>query len=158
MKELRRWFCAGFLFTKVEGIWYSLGVTDLRFPNEVKPIGGSDKKDKDPKTTMDREGDEETTKQGETKGRLSIVSCTKVHEDLSNRDHSKIFYLITKAVLKIEPGEEINVIEPDGQLLVVRLWELQEFSTSLFWRNYGEAFKKTCAEMRRLDPTFPSVP
>jgi ADP-ribose pyrophosphatase YjhB (NUDIX family) len=142
-----KWHSSAFYFTKIEGLWYSLGVIDGRFQADVKPVGGcEDTGEVSPDVTLIKEFQEETNHQ------LSPLEFVKVHER-ENRGHTKFFYLVKKVSGEITSEDELTVKEPDGEILKVRLWPLTEFEVNLF-RNYREGYEKAKAEMRKFDPTF----
>ncbi len=147
---METWFSAGFYFKKIEGQWFVLGATDLRFPDDVKPIGGCKKNESHPDETLKREMNEET------KGLVSPLGFKQVHKE-AHGEHTKYYYLVTEATQDLaDPDEEIKIIEPDGQLLVVKYWRFEEFSKKVF-RNHREGFNKAVVAMIMRDKTFPNA-
>jgi ADP-ribose pyrophosphatase YjhB (NUDIX family) len=137
-------FSGGFYAVKKEdGKYQIVGITSTRFPEEVKLPGGTNKNAQweTPEQTLIREFSEETG--------LAPVSFLKIHEHLSN-GHTKNFFLCTKVEgkLNLEPKRE-----PDGDEIVIKLWDLTEFHRHCF-KNYRLAFLKGCCELAKTDRDF----
>ena len=148
---MKRWHSSGFYFVKIKGEWYSLGVTDLLYPEDVKPLGGGEKKENYPDKTLRSEFNEKTDK------KLLPLNFKEIHIEVYGKYeeffYKKFFYLIVSVSGEFALDEELNIIGSDGALLTVRFWDIGEFSKRLFV-NYRAAFDKAVQEMIKLDRTF----
>ena len=138
--------CAGFHFVEKDGVYYVVGVVDDRFPEVKIPGGGGKITDKTHDDTLIREFKEETD------GALIPTKFKVIHQE-EKPGHTKLFFLVTEISGKIYPGEGMQVNEPDGEILTVRLWNIKEFEAKLF-RNYRIAFIKAFLAMANLDEKF----
>jgi len=139
-------FSAGYIFQKIEGIWYVLVVKDKRF-NEPKAAGGMSEDDEDSITTLRRELRQELG--------VDVIEAVIVHE-VNKGDHTQYFFLVTevRGLPAIDEKRELREIKAGvpGDALDMSWVTLDEFSRRVYKGQY-EAFQKAVKKMAE-DRTF----
>lgn len=146
----RSHFCAGVLVQKVEGVWCVIGITDLRFPDDVKIPGGTNKHSlwEDKSQTLCRELGEELL--------IKATGFEQVHEPppKPESNHTQYFFAVYEWEGKPRLG---SFDDTDGVTLEVKRLPLDEFWRRCFVR-HKLAFKKAiewlAREKFRDEPDF----
>ena len=124
-------FCAGVICQKMDGFWCFAGITDERFPNDIRIPGGTNKNApwEEVIKTLHRELGEE----------LGVVieddSCAEVHS-VNKRGHTQHFFIVRKwnGLLRVGPFKD-----SDGASLVIKWVTLAEFWRRCF-KNHQHGF------------------
>ena len=140
-------FCAGYIFQKIDGIWYALIVKDRRF-KEPKAAGGMSADGEDPGATLRRELRQELG--------VDVVSAVFVHE-VNKRNHTQYFFLVTEVngLPAIDEKRELREIKAGvpGDALDMSWVTLEEFSQQIY-KGQFEAFSKAVIKMAEEDRVF----
>lgn len=148
-------FCAGILFDKRDGVWCIAGVTDKRYPTQVRIPGGTNKfaAQETRFQTLCREIGEEL---------LVTLDPTQTHDPIHSlpkgRGHMQYFFVVKNENLK--KGDEVRVgvwfPDRDGEMLIANWWTLSKFCQSCGLPNHLTAFLKAVEATARnsADRTF----
>ncbi len=144
-------FCAGVLYKKRgDGVWCVAGITDKRFPDDVRIPGGTNKNAawEQPLQTLCRELGEELLVT------MCPESCCSQVHSVSKHDHTQFFF-----VVRLWSGDlrEGWFQDSDREELFARWIPLAEFWHKCF-RNHREGFQKAVAkiadEKQAAEPEF----
>ena len=138
-------FSAGVICQKVGGVWHIAGITDSRFPTDVRVPGGTNKNAswENPPQTLCRELGEEL----EIDVLPSADFCKLVHV-VPKKSRVQYFYAVAKYCKTVRCGE---FRDSDGATLTVRWVSLEEFWQRCF-SNHKDGFQKAIELFARENP------
>lgn len=143
-------FSAGVIYQKAGEVWYIAGITDQRFPNDVRIPGGTNKNAPWETTlqTLCRElGEELKIDVNEEQAK----SCSLVNM-VRKGAHTQYFFIVRNWSGTLKEGE---FRDSDSQVLNVRWVSLYDFWQKCF-KNHREGFQKAIVLIAKEhpDPTF----
>jgi 8-oxo-dGTP pyrophosphatase MutT (NUDIX family) len=140
-------FSAGYIFKKIDDIWYVLSIKDKRF-NEPKAAGGMSEVGEDPIATLRRELRQELG--------VDVINAVLVHE-VGKQNHTQYFFLITEVsgLPAIDEKRELREIKAGvpGDVLDMSWVTLDEFSKKVY-KGQREAFSKAVIKKAEDDRVF----
>ena len=139
-------FSAGYIFQKIENVWYVLTVQDERF-RDLKAAGGMSADGEDPITTLRRELRQELG--------VEVIDAVLVHE-VDKKNHIQYYFLVTNVsgLPTLDEKRELREIKAGvpGDVLHMCWATLDEFARRVYKGQY-EAFSKAVIKMAE-DRTF----
>lgn len=137
-------FSAGVICFRVEEVWCVAGITDRRFPADLRIPGGTNKNApwETPLQTLCRELGEELNIEADP-----ATCCGRVHT-VSKGSHTQYFFLVRNWSGTLREGE---FSDSDGETLTARWVPLREFWRRCF-RNHREGFKKAIEVVVKAHP------
>ncbi len=140
-------FSAGYIFQKIDNVWYVLTVQDKRF-RDLKAAGGMSADGEDPIATLRRELRQELG--------VEVINAVLVHE-VSKTNHVQYYFLVTEVsgLPTLDEKRELREIKAGvpGDALDMRWATLEEFSRRVYKGQY-EAFSRAVIKMAEGDRAF----
>jgi len=151
-------FCAGLFFRQEGEIRYILGLnecTSIDKIGDMNKLPGGTNKNAPWETweqTLMREFSEETTQDGKDGSGLMPKTFEKACV-IPLGNHDKVSYIILEAEGEFGLNEIRTHIEPDGRILRVRWFRIDEFRKKLL-PTHKKLFEDGCSKMLELDLAF----